>query len=53
MADDRFRRLWALYLAYCEGGFRERHLGLVQMVLARPAWRGHVDRGSRPMETTA
>jgi cyclopropane-fatty-acyl-phospholipid synthase len=53
LTDERFRRLWDFYLAYCEGGFRERHLGLVQMVLARPAWRGHVDRGSRTMETTA
>ena len=47
MTDERFRRLWALYLAYCEGGFRERHLGLVQMVLARPAWRGRIDRAPR------
>ncbi len=41
----RFRRLWRLYLSYCEGGFLERHTGLVQMVLARPAWRGEVARG--------
>ena len=24
--DERFRRLWELYLAYCEGGFRERRI---------------------------
>jgi cyclopropane-fatty-acyl-phospholipid synthase len=45
-ADARFRRLWHLYLAYCEGGFAERHTGLVQMVLARSAWRGTVRRGA-------
>jgi cyclopropane-fatty-acyl-phospholipid synthase len=40
LTDARFRRLWMLYLAYCEGGFAERHTGLVQMVYARPGWRG-------------
>ena len=34
-----FRRLWALYLAYCEAAFLERHVSDVQMVLAKPAWR--------------
>jgi len=34
--DERFRRLWRMYLAYCEAGFAERRLGLVQMVLAKP-----------------
>ena len=34
--DDASRRLWDYYFAYCEGGFRERFLGTVQMVLARP-----------------
>jgi cyclopropane-fatty-acyl-phospholipid synthase len=46
LTSERFRRLWMLYLAYCEGGFAERHTGLVQMVYARPAWRGDV-RGGR------
>lgn len=31
-----FRRLWDFYFAYCEGGFRERSIGDVQMVLAKP-----------------
>jgi cyclopropane-fatty-acyl-phospholipid synthase len=26
--DDRFIRLWEFYLAYCEGGFRERSIGV-------------------------
>jgi cyclopropane-fatty-acyl-phospholipid synthase len=37
--DERFRRLWRLYLAYCEAGFSERRIGLVQMLLAKPQWR--------------
>jgi len=37
--DERFRRLWRLYLAYCEAGFAERRIGLVQTVLAKPLWR--------------
>jgi cyclopropane-fatty-acyl-phospholipid synthase len=38
--DRRFRRLWDLYLADCEGGFRERRIGVVQALLAKPAYRG-------------
>lgn len=46
ITDERFRRLWQLYLAYCEGGFAERHTGVVQMVMARPGWRGGDIRGA-------
>jgi cyclopropane-fatty-acyl-phospholipid synthase len=35
--DDRFVRMWDYYLAYCEGAFRERHIGDFQLVLARTA----------------
>ena len=28
--DDRFRRMWEYYLAYCEGGFRSRNIELYQ-----------------------
>jgi cyclopropane-fatty-acyl-phospholipid synthase len=35
--DERFRRMWDLYLAYCEAGFRERRIGDVQLLLAKPA----------------
>ena len=38
--DERFRRLWNLYLAYCEAGFRERRIQDVQLLLAKPRWRG-------------
>ncbi len=34
--DDMFIRLWDFYLAYCEGGFRERTIGTVQMLMAKP-----------------
>jgi cyclopropane-fatty-acyl-phospholipid synthase len=34
--DRRFRRLWELYLSYCEGGFRERRIRDVQLLLAKP-----------------
>jgi cyclopropane-fatty-acyl-phospholipid synthase len=37
--DERFRRLWRLYLAYCEAGFAERRIGLIQTTLAKPHWR--------------
>jgi cyclopropane-fatty-acyl-phospholipid synthase len=32
---DSFIRMWEFYLCYCEGGFAERALGDVQMVLER------------------
>lgn len=38
--STEFRRLWALYLAYCEASFLERHISDVQLVLAKPGWRG-------------
>jgi cyclopropane-fatty-acyl-phospholipid synthase len=37
--DERFRRLWLLYLCYCEGGFRERRIQDVQLLLAKPGYR--------------
>ena len=33
--DERFIRLWEFYLAYCEGGFRERALGLAHLLLVK------------------
>ena len=33
--DEPFIRMWDYYLAYCEGAFRERQIGDVQLVLAR------------------
>jgi cyclopropane-fatty-acyl-phospholipid synthase len=37
--DDRFMRLWEFYLAYCEGGFLERSIGVSHLLLARPGHR--------------
>ncbi|MFN9732253.1 MAG: class I SAM-dependent methyltransferase [Pseudomonadota bacterium] len=36
---DRFVRMWHFYLAYCEGGFIERSIGDVQLLLAKPGAR--------------
>ena len=36
---ESFVRLWEFYLCYCEGGFAERQLGDVQMLLTKPACR--------------
>jgi len=33
--DDRFRRLWRFYLAYCEAGFRSGRTDVIQMGLER------------------
>ncbi len=33
---DTFIRMWEFYLSYCEGGFEERQLGNVQMLLTKP-----------------
>jgi cyclopropane-fatty-acyl-phospholipid synthase len=38
-ADEEFRRLWRLYLCYCEAAFLERHISDVQMVIAGPKFR--------------
>lgn len=37
--DETFRRRWLWYLAYCEGGFRERAISDVHLLLAGPRWR--------------
>ena len=33
---ESFLRMWEYYLCYCEGGFEERQLGDVQMLLTKP-----------------
>lgn len=45
---ERFVRLWDYYLQYCEAGFAERHIGDLQLVLARP---GNRDAPIRPLLT--
>ena len=34
--SEEFLRMWEFYLCYCEGGFVERALGDVQLLLAKP-----------------
>jgi cyclopropane-fatty-acyl-phospholipid synthase len=45
--DVRFQRIWSLYLAYCEGGFAERRIQDVQILLAGPQFRGEAPGASR------
>ena len=33
--DERFVRMWEFYLCYCEGGFSERSISAVHLLLAR------------------
>jgi cyclopropane-fatty-acyl-phospholipid synthase len=40
--SDRFIRMWRWYFAYCEGGFVERSIGDVQMLMVKP--------GARPLQ---
>ena len=37
--DQRFVRMWRLYLSYCEAAFIERHVSDIQIVLAKQGWR--------------
>ena len=46
--DERFRRIWSLYLAYCEAGFAERRIGDVQILLGKPGFQ----ISQRPMRQT-
>ena len=34
--SDEFLRIWEYYFIYCEAGFRERFIGDVQIVMAKP-----------------
>ena len=45
--DERFIRMWEYYLAYCEGAYRARHVGVVQWLLTKPGCR------MRPVSATA
>ncbi|MFZ0090457.1 MAG: cyclopropane-fatty-acyl-phospholipid synthase family protein [Solirubrobacteraceae bacterium] len=44
--DERFQRIWLLYLAYCEGGFAERRICDVQLLLAKPLWAATASAGA-------
>jgi cyclopropane-fatty-acyl-phospholipid synthase len=38
--DETFLRLWEYYLSYCEAGFEERQIGVVQALFERAGARG-------------
>jgi cyclopropane-fatty-acyl-phospholipid synthase len=42
--DEPFRRLWKLWLALSEAGFREGRIADIQLVAAKPAWAGRLVR---------
>jgi cyclopropane-fatty-acyl-phospholipid synthase len=44
--DERFRRLWRLYLAYCQAGFQERRICDFQLVMTKPEWRARTERAA-------
>ncbi len=44
--DERFIRMWDFYLAYCEGGFRERSIGVAHLLMAKPGCRLHPHEGA-------
>lgn len=37
--SEDFIRMWFFYLCYCEGGFKERSIGVSHLVFAKPAFR--------------
>lgn len=42
--DDRFMRMWQYYLNYCEGGFLERAISTLQLVMRKPEHRSALAR---------
>jgi cyclopropane-fatty-acyl-phospholipid synthase len=50
--DRRFRRMWELYLAWVEGGFREHRIGDVRMLLAKPLYRAETPDPTLEREVT-
>lgn len=42
--DDRFMRMWRYYFSYCEGGFMERTISTVQLVMSKPNFLLHTAR---------
>ena len=42
--DERFARMWQYYLNYCEGGFLERTISTVQLIISKPGFKAPVTR---------
>lgn len=51
--DEAFQRMWTIYLAYCEGGFAERRICDVQLLLAKPQWAVKAARHHRAVVATS
>ncbi|MDO9408441.1 cyclopropane-fatty-acyl-phospholipid synthase family protein [Patulibacter sp.] len=51
--DERFIRLWDLYLAYVQAGFQERRIELVQEVYAAPGYAAADEQRVRDARTSA
>ena len=49
--DERFQRVWQLYLSYCEAGFAERRIEDVQILFTKPGRRSRA--GARPLSDVA
>jgi cyclopropane-fatty-acyl-phospholipid synthase len=48
--DERFRRMWVLYLCFAEGGFRSGRNGDVQMLLAKPGFTPSAVERDQPVD---
>jgi len=44
--DERFLRMWRLYLSFCAGAFSERRISDVQLLLAKPEYRAEAVRSA-------
>jgi cyclopropane-fatty-acyl-phospholipid synthase len=42
--DERFMNMWRYYFSYCEGGFLERTISTVQLVISKPAFSNMISR---------
>jgi cyclopropane-fatty-acyl-phospholipid synthase len=51
--DERFRRLWNVYLSFSEAGFLERRIGDIQVLLAKPGFAGRRRRPSPAADPVA
>lgn len=52
--DERFIRMWDLYLAYCEAAFAERHIGNFQLLFSKAGNRGRLfDEPVTPTQLSA
>ncbi len=50
--SERFVRMWEFYLCYCEGGFLERSVSDVQLLLAKPRSRRLPVLGTLPRQSS-